>query len=629
MKNETNILERINSPEDLKKVNPENLSQLAGEIRKKIIEVISSNPGHLASSLGVVELAIALHYVFNAPYDKIIWDVGHQAYPHKILTGRKDIFYTNRKLNGISGFPRMSESEYDAFGVGHASTSVSAALGMAVAAQLKNEHDKFHIAVIGDGAMSGGLAYEGLNNAGVSNANLLLILNDNGISIDLGSGALHRYLTNISTSKIYNKIKTRIWNFLGSKNKYVSRTQYFFQRMESAVKISILRKSNLFESLNFRYFGPIDGHDTLLLINTLNALKEIEGPKILHIITKKGKGLNTAEEDPVTFHAPGNFNKDTGVLISNPQTDSQIKYQDVFGETLVELALKNDKIVGITPAMPTGSSMLKLIKAMPNRAFDVGIAEQHAVTFAAGLASAGLKPFCAIYSTFLQRAYDQVIHDVALQKLPVVFCIDRAGLVGEDGATHHGAFDLAYLSAIPNLIVSSPLNENELRNLMYTAENYNDGPFAIRYPRGKGVLQNWRNTPELIPIGKGQRIKAGNDLAILSIGPVGNIALEAILEVEHDGLNIALYDMRFIKPLDFMLLHEIFSNFNKILTLEDGCLKGGLASAIAEFKTSNNYNTKIRSLGIPDEFIEHGQAEELHSICGYDKKGIIESIKYF
>jgi 1-deoxy-D-xylulose-5-phosphate synthase len=629
LKNETNILERINSPEDLKKVNPENLSQLAGEIRKKIIEVISSNPGHLASSLGVVELAIALHYVFNAPYDKIIWDVGHQAYPHKILTGRKDIFYTNRKLNGISGFPRMSESEYDAFGVGHASTSVSAALGMAVAAQLKNEHDKFHIAVIGDGAMSGGLAYEGLNNAGVSNANLLLILNDNGISIDLGSGALHRYLTNISTSKIYNKIKTRIWNFLGSKNKYVSRTQYFFQRMESAVKISILRKSNLFESLNFRYFGPIDGHDTLLLINTLNALKEIEGPKILHIITKKGKGLNTAEEDPVTFHAPGNFNKDTGVLISNPQTDSQIKYQDVFGETLVELALKNDKIVGITPAMPTGSSMLKLIKAMPHRAFDVGIAEQHAVTFAAGLASAGLKPFCAIYSTFLQRAYDQLIHDVALQKLPVVFCIDRAGLVGEDGATHHGAFDLAYLSAIPNLIVSSPLNENELRNLMYTAENYNDGPFAIRYPRGKGVLQNWRNTPELIPIGKGQRIKAGNDLAILSIGPIGNIALEAISEVGNDGLNIALYDMRFIKPLDCKLLHEIFSNYNKLLTIEDGCLKGGLASAIAEFKTSNNYNTKIRSLGIPDEFIEHGQADELHSICGYDKKGIIESIKNF
>lgn len=629
MKNETNILESINSPEDLKKVNPENLSQLAGEIRKKIIEVISSNPGHLASSLGVVELAIALHYVFNAPYDKIIWDVGHQAYPHKILTGRKDIFYTNRKLNGISGFPRMSESEYDAFGVGHASTSVSAALGMAVAAQLKNEHDKFHVAVIGDGAMSGGLAYEGLNNAGVSNANLLLILNDNGISIDIGSGALHRYLTNISTSKIYNKIKTRIWNFLGSKNKYVSRTQYFFQRMESAVKISILRKSNLFESLNFRYFGPIDGHDTLLLINTLNALKEIEGPKILHIITKKGKGLNTAEEDPVTFHAPGNFNKDTGVLISNPQTDSQIKYQDVFGETIVELALKNDKIIGITPAMPTGSSMLKLIKALPHRAFDVGIAEQHAVTFAAGLASAGLKPFCAIYSTFLQRAYDQLIHDVALQKLPVVFCIDRAGLVGEDGATHHGAFDLAYLRAVPNLIVSSPLNENELRNLMYTAENYNEGPFAIRYPRGKGVLENWRNTPEIIPIGKGQQIKAGTDLAILCIGPVGNVALEAILEVEHDGLNIALYDMRFIKPLDCKLLHEIFSNYNKILTIEDGCLKGGLASAVAEFKTSNNYNTKIRSLGIPDEFIEHGQAEELHSLCGYDKKGIINTIKIF
>ncbi len=627
MEKKKKILAEINNPNDLKKIDIKDLHKLADELREHIIDVISSNPGHLASSLGVVELSIALHYVFNTPYDKIIWDVGHQAYSHKILTGRRDLFKTNRKLNGISGFPRMSESEYDAFGVGHASTSVSAALGMAVAAQLKGETDRNHIAIIGDGSMTGGMAMEGLNNAGVSKANLLLILNDNGISIDEGVGALHKYLINISISKTYNKIKNKFWQMLGSRNKYVTRAQQFFQRLESAIKTSILRKSNLFESLNFRYFGPVDGHNTLRLIRILNDLKDIQGPKILHVITKKGKGLNTAEQDPVTFHAPGNFDKITGEITPKIVSDLPQKYQDVFGETLVELAKKNEKIVGITAAMPTGSSMNKLIKAIPHRAFDVGIAEQHAVTFAAGLAAAGMKPFCVIYSTFMQRAYDQLIHDVALQKLPVVFCIDRAGLVGEDGATHQGAFDLAYLRAIPNMIVSAPLNENELRNLMLTAENYNEGPFAIRYPRGRGILVNWKNEPEILQIGKGRMIKPGKYLAIVSLGHVGNFALEAIERLKDK--DIALFDMRFLKPIDEDILHEIFKKFDKIITLEDGTLKGGLGSTVAEFKAKHNYQARIKSLGIPDEFIEHGSIEELRAICGYDVNGIIKNIEDF
>lgn len=627
VENKKNILARINNPDDLKKVNLADLHILADELRGHIIDVISSNPGHLASSLGVVELTIALHYVFNTPYDKLIWDVGHQAYPHKILTGRRDAFKTNRKLNGISGFPKMSESEYDAFGVGHASTSVSAALGMAVAAQLKGETDRNHIAVIGDGAMTGGMAMEGLNNAGVSNANLLLILNDNGISIDEGRGALHKYLTNISTSKIYNRVKARIWKMLGSQNKYVSKTQRFFQSIESAIKTSILRSSNLFESLNFRYFGPEDGHDILRLIKILNDLKDIPGPKILHIVTKKGKGLNTAEIDPVTYHAPGNFDKSTGELIPKPKINQPQKYQDVFGETLVELAKKNKKIVGITPAMPTGSSMIKFIKAMPDRAFDVGIAEQHAVTFAAGLAASGMKPFCAIYSTFMQRAYDQLIHDVALQKLPVVFCLDRAGLVGEDGSTHHGVFDLAYLRTIPNIVISSPINEHELRNLMVTAENYEGGPFVIRYPRGRGVLYDWQNKPEILTIGKGQMIKDGNKVAIITLGHIGNYALEAIDQLP--GNDVALFDMRFLKPIDKELLHIILKKFDKIITVEDGSLKGGLGSAIAEFKAKYNYKAQLKSLGIPDQFIEHGKPEELQSICGFDVKGILKAIREF
>ena len=627
VKKKTNILAGINNPGDLKKVNPDDLHILADELREHIIDVISSNPGHLASSLGVVELSIALHYVFNTPYDKLIWDVGHQAYPHKILTGRRDAFKSNRKLNGISGFPKMSESEYDAFGVGHASTSVSAALGMAVAAQLKGETNRHHIAVIGDGALTGGMAMEGLNNAGVSNANILLILNDNGISIDEGGGALHQYLTNISTSKTYNKIKDRLWRLLGSRNKYVSRAQRFFQSLESAIKTSILRRSNLFESLNFRYFGPEDGYNTLRLIKILNDLKDIPGPKILHLVTKKGKGLDTAEQDPVTYHAPGNFDKSTGELIPKPEINQPQKYQDVFGDTLVELAKKNEKIIGITPAMPTGSSMIKLIKAMPDRAFDVGIAEQHAVTFAAGLAASGMKPFCAIYSTFMQRAYDQIIHDVALQKLPVVFCLDRAGLVGEDGSTHHGAFDLAYLRTIPNIVISSPMNEHELRNLMVTAEAYNEGPFVIRYPRGRGVFDDWKNTPEILPIGKGQRIKSGKDVAIISLGHIGNSALEAIAEIVEK--EVALFDMRFLKPIDEELLHTIFKKFDKIITVEDGSLKGGLGSAVAEFMVQNKYSAQVKTLGIPDQFIEHGKPEELQEICGFDVKGIRKAVRRF
>ena len=629
VKQKENILNSINNPSDLKKIPLGKLPILAKELRQQIIEVISSNPGHLASSLGTVELSIALHYVFNAPYDKIIWDVGHQAYPHKILTGRRDSFKTNRKLNGISGFPKMSESEYDAFGVGHASTSISAALGMAVAANLKGEHLRQHIAIIGDGAMSGGMAMEGLNNAGVSKANLLLILNDNGISIDKGGGALHQYLKNTTKSKAYNRFKNRVWRILGSRNKYVNRTQSFFKSLEAAITTSILRKSNLFESLNFKYFGTEDGHNVLRLVRILNDMKDIPGPKILHIITKKGKGLNTAELDPITFHAPGNFDKTTGELIVQSNTDLPLKYQDVFGETLVEMARKNEKIVGITAAMPTGTSMTKLIEAFPNRAFDVGIAEQHAVTFAAGLAAAGMKPFCAIYSTFMQRAYDQLIHDVALQKLPVVFCLDRAGLVGEDGATHHGVFDLAYLRTVPNMIISSPLNENELRNLMVTAENYSDGPFVIRYPRGRGVLIDWKNTPEILPIGKGRKIKAGKDIAIVSLGPIGNRALDAINSLNDSMLSVAVYDMRFLKPLDEALLHQIFAEFQKILCIEDGSLKGGLGSAVAEFKAAHNYSSNIQTLGIPDEFIEHGTPDELNKICKIDANGIREALLKF
>lgn len=625
------ILSGVNFPKDLKPLSDEDLVGLAGEIRKFIIDIISTNHGHLASSLGVVELSIALHYVFNAPYDKIIWDVGHQAYPHKILTGRKNEFHTNRKLHGISGFPKMSESEYDAFGVGHSSTSISAALGMAEASRLKGEVDRQHVAIIGDGAMTAGMAMEGLNNAGVSNSNILVILNDNGIAIDPSVGAIHKYLTDISTSKTYNKLKDDIWNLLGKLDKFGETGQKLGSKIDSTLKSALLKNSNMFESMNFRYFGPVNGHNIKRLIKVLKDIKEIPGPKVLHILTKKGKGLATAEEDPITFHAPGSFDRETGMLLSKvkDQTLTPPKFQDVFGKTLLELAEKDKRIVGITPAMPSGSSFNFMMEKFPDRVFDVGIAEQHAVTFAAGLASSGLIPFCNIYSSFMQRAYDQVIHDVALQKLPVVFCLDRAGLVGEDGPTHHGALDLAYFRTIPNMVVAAPMDEWELRHMMLTAKEYVGGPFSIRYPRGKGSRVEWSCKMETIDIGKGRQVVEGSDIAVLGIGAVGKDVLEAIEQMEDKKSIPSFYDLRFLKPIDEELIKLIFEQYQKIITVEDGTLVGGLASAISELKLKYDYKGKIKCLGIPDQFIEHGKPEELKALCGYDSKGILSCIQSF
>ncbi len=622
------LLSSINYPSDLKKLKKEDLPELCNEIRKFIIDVISTNPGHLGASLGTVELAVALHYVFKTPFDKLIWDVGHQAYAHKILTGRKDEFHTNRMYKGISGFPKISESEYDAFGVGHSSTSISAALGMAIASKIKHKNGRKHIAVIGDGAMTGGMALEALNNAGVSKANLLIILNDNGIAIDKNVGAIKEYLTDIAISKTYNRIKNIIWKILGKASKYGPNSQKIVQQIESAIKGSILRKSNLFESFNFRYFGPIDGNDVIRLAKLLKDMKRIPGPKLLHIITVKGKGFKQAENDQIRFHAPGTFDKNTGEIIKLSSSEKlPPKYQTVFGESIIELAEKNDKIVGITPAMPTGCSLNLMMKKMPKRVFDVGIAEQHAVTFSAGLAVQGLIPFCNIYSTFMQRAYDQVIHDVALQKLHVVFCLDRGGLVGEDGATHHGAFDLSYLRTIPNIIVSAPMNEEELRNLMYTAQLKGMGTFSIRYPKGRGVMTDWKKPFKKLEIGKGRKIKGGKDIALITIGHIGNYAVEACKKLEKEKINTAHYDMRFLKPIDEKLLHEVFSKFKKLITIEDGTIIGGLGSAVIEFMADNNYNAKIKRLGIPDHFIEHGTQAELHKECGYDTEGIIKAVK--
>lgn len=625
-----NLLNNINSPADLRKLDESQLTQVCTELREFIIDAVSNNPAHLGASLGVVELTVALHYVFNTPYDKLIWDVGHQAYGHKILTGRRDIFYQNRKYKGISGFPKMDESEYDAFGVGHSSTSISAALGMAVAAKMSNDFHRQHIAVIGDGAMTGGIAIEALNNAGVGDPNLLVILNDNGIAIDKNVGAIKEYLAHIVTSKAYNKLRDKIWKLLGGGTKYGENTRAIVKQVGNAVKGSILTRSNLFEAFNFRYFGPVDGNDIVQLTKLLNDLKNIRGPKLLHIITTKGKGLPQAEKEPTIFHAPpGAFDKKTGVLFKEKPCDhvQAPKYQVVFGKTIIELAEQNEKIIGITPAMPSGSSLDMMMHKMPNRAFDVGIAEQHAVTFAAGLATQGFIPFCNIYSTFMQRAYDQLIHDVALQKLNVVFCLDRAGLVGEDGATHHGAFDLAFLRSIPNLTICSPMNEQELRNMMFTAQTGNKGPFVIRYPRGRGVMPEWKTPFEEIEIGKGRMIKDGKDVAIISIGHVGNEVLEACKTLAEDGIDAALYDIRFLKPIDKELLHSVFKKHKLLITVEDGVISGGLGSAVAEFQTDNNYHAKITRLGIPDRFISQGTQEQLHHECGYDKEGIIQAIK--
>ena len=626
------FLEQINIPSDLReKFKIDDLDQISNELRQYIVDVISEiGNSHFGASLGVVELTVALHYVFNTPEDQLVWDVGHQAYGHKILTGRREQFHTNRLKDGISGFPKRSESEYDTFGVGHSSTSISAALGMAVASRYKGEKNKQHIAVIGDGAMTAGLAFEGMNHAGFEkDANLLVILNDNCMSIDPNVGALKEYLTDITTSHTYNKLKDEVWNLLGKISKFGPDAQTIASKVSTALKGSLLKQSNLFESLNFRYFGPVDGHDAIGLARVLEDLKDIPGPKILHCLTKKGAGYKFSEEgDPTKWHAPGVFNKETGEIVKIiPKSPQAPKYQDVFGYTIVELAEKNSKVMGVTPAMPSGSSLNIMMKAMPNRAFDVGIAEQHAVTFSAGLATQGLVPFCNIYSSFMQRAYDQVLHDVALQNLNVVFCLDRGGLVGADGATHHGAYDLAYMRCIPNMVVSAPMNEEELRNLMFTAQLENKGPFSIRYPRGNGVMTDWKTPFKEIKVGTGRKVCSGEDIAILSIGHPGNFAQEAIALMKESGISIAHYDLRFVKPLDAVLLHEVFTKFKKVITLEDGCLMGGFGSAIIEFMVDQKYNSEIVRLGIPDEYVHHGTQEELWEDCGFDAKAIVKAVE--
>jgi 1-deoxy-D-xylulose-5-phosphate synthase len=622
------LLATINYPADLKQYSEENLEQICQELRQYIIDVVSVNGGHFGASLGVVELTVALHYALNTPYDKLVWDVGHQAYGHKILTGRRNQFHTNRIINGISGFPKISESEYDTFGVGHSSTSISAALGMAVASHYKGEKDRQHVAVIGDGAMTAGLAFEGLNHAGIENSNVLVILNDNCMSIDPNVGALKEYLTNITTSKSYNRFRDDVSSVLSKLSELGPNAHKYVKKIEKSIKGTLLKQSNLFEALNFRYFGPVDGHDVKRLAAVIKDLKDIPGPKLLHCVTVKGKGFALAEKDQTKWHAPGLFDKITGEIKKSVSDKPQApKYQDVFGHTMVELAEANAKIVGITPAMPSGCSLNIMMKAMPERAFDVGIAEQHAVTFSAGLATQGLVPFCNIYSSFMQRAYDQVIHDVAIQNLNVVFCLDRAGLAGADGATHHGAYDLAYMRCIPNMIVASPMNEEELRNLMYTAQQENVGPFTIRYPRGNGVMPDWKRPFKALEIGKGRKVCDGEDVAILSIGHVGNFAVEACQELNSEGMFPAHFDLRFVKPLDAVMLHEVFTRFNKIITIEDGCLQGGMGSAILEFMADHNYNAHVTRLGIPDEFIEHGEQPELWAICQYDKEAIITEVK--
>jgi 1-deoxy-D-xylulose-5-phosphate synthase len=623
------LLQTIDSPADLKKIPKEQLHQVCDELRQYIIDVVSVHGGHFAASLGVVELTTALHYVYNTPYDQLVWDVGHQAYGHKILTGRKNNFYTNRKYKGLSGFPKRSESEYDTFGVGHSSTSISAALGMAMAAKYKGEKDRKSVAVIGDGSMTAGMAFEAMNHAGVADTDMLIILNDNCMSIDPNVGALKEYLTDITTSHTYNKFRDEVWNLLGKLPVGKNFTRDMASKLEAGIKGMVTKSSNLFEALNIRYFGPIDGHNITKLVDTLTDLRDIPGPKILHIITVKGKGYSLAEKDQTKWHAPGLFDKITGEIYKKsfdlPQPP---KYQDVFGHTIIELAEQNDKIIGITPAMPSGSSLKYMMEKMPDRAFDVGICEQHAVTLSAGMATQGMKVFCNIYSSFMQRAYDQVVHDVAIQKLPVIFCLDRAGLVGEDGPTHHGAYDIPYFRCIPNMIISAPMNEAELRNLMFTAQLESTKlPFVIRYPRGEGVMPEWKKPLQEIEIGKGRRLKEGKDIAILSFGHPGNFAASAIRDLRSEGITPAHYDMRFAKPLDEELLHEALSLYNKIITVEDGTVKGGFGTTILEFMQEHGYKNDVRILGIPDEVVEHGTLKELHRECEYDAQAIADAIR--
>lgn len=622
------LLKTINSPADMKSLSREQIQQLSDELRQYIIDVVSVHGGHFAASLGVVELTVALHYIYNTPYDQLVWDVGHQAYGHKILTGRRDNFHTNRKYKGLSGFPKRSESKYDTFGVGHSSTSISAALGMAIASKYKGE-DRKSIAVIGDGSMTAGMAFEAMNHAGVADTDMLIILNDNCMSIDPNVGALREYLTDITTSQTYNKIKDDIWNALGKLPIGKNFTREMASKLEHGVKGFINNSSNLFEALKIRYFGPIDGHNMTKLLDTLQDLKNIPGPKLLHIITTKGKGYALAEKDQTKWHAPGLFDKVTGEIQKKRyDTPQPPKYQDVFGHTIIELAEKNDKVFGVTPAMPSGSSLKFMMDKMPNRAIDVGICEQHAVTVSAGMATQGLKVFCNIYSSFMQRAYDQVVHDAAIQKLPVIFCLDRAGLVGEDGPTHHGCYDISYFRCIPNLIISSPMNESELRNLMYTAQlESTNMPFVIRYPRGEGVMPEWKTEMKEIKIGTGRKIKDGKDIAILSLGHPGNFVSAAIRELKAEGIDPAHYDMRFVKPLDENMLHEVFSKYDKVITVENGAIQGGFGSAVLEFMAANNYKAEIKILGIPDRLVEHGTPKQLYEEIGIDAGGIAKAVR--
>jgi len=619
------FLDKINLPSDLRKFENKDLENICDDLRKFIINSISENGGHFGASLGVVELTVALHYVYNTPVDKLVWDVGHQAYGHKILTGRKDNFHTNRIYKGLSGFPKITESKYDTFGVGHSSTSISAALGMAIAAKLSGDKERQHIAVIGDGGMTGGMSFEGMNHAGDTEANLTIILNDNCMSIDPNVGALKKYLTDMSTSPTFNSIRNDIWQVLGKLKTVGESARGIAKTIEKSLKSFVLDNSNLFEALNLRYFGPIDGHDINHLVKTLNDLKKIPGPKLLHCITKKGKGYTLAEKHQTKWHATGKFDVESGKSLaakSNKKTPP--KYQDVFGHTIVELANNNKKIVGITPAMPSGSSLNIMMEKIPDRAFDVGIAEQHAVTFSAGLATQGMVPFCNIYSTFMQRAYDQVIHDVCIQNLPVIFCLDRAGVAGSDGPTHHGAYDIAYMRCIPNMILSAPMNESELRNLMFTAQSKNNGPFTIRYPRGKGVQVEWETEMEIIEIGKGRMVCEGDDIAILSIGHIGNYVTKAIKKLNKEKIFPSHYDMRFVKPIDQELLHKILKKYKFILTVEDGCVMGGFGSAVLEFMAENNYTNSVQRLGIPDRIVEHGSQDELYRECYYDDEAIYQ-----
>lgn len=626
------LLSGINYPADLRKLPVEKLPEVCQELRQDIIDELADNPGHFASSLGVVELTVALHYVFNTPYDRIVWDVGHQAYGHKILTGRREAFSTNRKLHGIRPFPSPSESEYDTFTCGHASNSISAALGMSVASKLKGETDRNVIAVIGDGSMSGGLAFEGLNNASSTPNDLLIILNDNNMSIDRSVGGMKHYLLQLHTSPWYNRIRFKISQKLNSWGWLDDDRKKSIIRFNNSIKSLISNQQNIFEGMNIRYFGPRDGHNVIELVEVLQSIKNMKGPKLLHLHTIKGKGFKPAEESATEWHAPGKFDKETGERLKSDTNGLPPRFQDVFGQTILELARKNDKIIGITPAMPTGCSLNIMMQEMPERAFDVGIAEGHAVTFSGGLAKDGMQPFCNIYSSFAQRAYDNIIHDVAIQKLNVVLCLDRAGLVGEDGATHHGAFDLAYLRPIPNLTIASPMNEHELRHLMYTAQLPDKGPFVIRYPRGRGKLVDWKCPMQEIPVGTGRKLKAGHDLAILTIGPIGYDAETAIIRAEKKAkeqkkeISIAHYDMRFLKPIDTTLLQEIGSQFDRIITIEDGVLTGGLGSAVVEYMNEHGFKPQIVRMGLPDSFVEHGTVKELYQICGIDEDSILSQI---